>query len=138
MQGRGANETNWWHGIVWSNFLKLSHQHGNPSASMVNVIGKPSLELLLAEIEEFKPKHIVCLSGLDYAADLLARCEATRRLVGFEDTTYVEYAGTVCFAGAREMGLLVMPHPQGRKRAVLVAEILEHLSRLAAGAENET
>lgn len=132
MWGRGAEEDKWWHGIVWSNFLKLSHQDGNPSARMVNVIGKPSLELLLAEIEDFQPKHIVCLSGLDYAADLLARCEETTRLAGFEDTAYVEYAGVVRFAGEREMGLLVMPHPQGRKRAVLVQEVLEKLDGLEA------
>ncbi len=134
MWKRGAKEKEWWHGIVWSNFLKLSHPEGNPSAGMVNVIGRPSMELLLAEIKEFKPRYIVCLSGMDYAANLLARCEVSRRVADIENTRYIEYSGLVTLAGEQNIGLLIVPHPQGKGkiRSLMVEEITTQLSKLEA------
>jgi hypothetical protein len=132
MQGRVVDKDDWWHGIVWSNFLKLSRPKKNPTAGMVGVIGESSMELLLAEIREYEPKHIVCLSGMDYAANLLARCEVSQRVADIENTRYIEYSGLVTLAGERNISLLIVPHPQGKGkiRSLMVEEITTQLSKL--------
>lgn len=122
----------WWHGIVWTNFQPLSRDGDNPTAGMVSVMGDATMNLLLAQIEEYQPRHIVCLSGMEYAANLLARCERTTRLPGTENSRYVEYAGLVDFPGKQNVGFVIMPHPQGRgkSRELMVSEITTQLNRM--------
>ncbi|NJC27159.1 hypothetical protein [Neolewinella antarctica] len=129
MEVRKKAEEKWWHGIVWTNFQPLSRDGANPTSRMVSVMGDATMNLLLAQIEEYQPRYIVCLSGMNYAAYLLARATRTERQAGTEESEYVEYAGVADFPGAEGVGLVIMPHPQGRgkKRAVMVEEILKHL-----------
>ncbi len=127
MEARVADPEKWWHGIVWTNFLKLSRNGKNPTGKMVHVIGKPSMDLLLAEVAEYRPKNIVCLSGMDYAANFLARCTTTARLSVTDGTGYLEYTGDATL-NDHSFRLVIAPHPQTRVTNDLISEILETLS----------
>ena len=121
------DDTQWWDGIVWTNFHKLSHKGGNPTRSMNSVMGTAALDLLRAEITTFQPKNIVCLSGLDWATGLLASCDKTIRKADCAGLSYVDYVDDVSVDGTKAR-LLVAEHPQGRKREVLVRKVTQHLA----------
>jgi hypothetical protein len=105
----------WWDGIVWTNFAKIAPTKRNPTAAMTRVLGSRSLDLLLHEIQTFKPRNVVCLSGLAYAANLLAAASTTNKLE-FQPCL-LEYAGDVTWYGSDAVRLLIAPQlPRHRKR----------------------
>jgi hypothetical protein len=111
----------WWDDIVWTNFFKIAPAKRNPTSKMIKVMGQASHELLLAEIEYYQPRNIVCLSGLSYAAHLLASAETTTKVP--YNGSLLEYAGDVAWADGRNIRLIIAPHPQSRSVTRIAEEI---------------
>ncbi|MBC6995905.1 hypothetical protein QWY85_17180 [Neolewinella lacunae] len=111
----------WWDDIVWTNFFKIAPAKMNPTGKMVKVMGQASHELLLAEIAHYQPRNIVCLSGLNYAAHLLASANATIKIP--YDGSVLEYVGDVSWAEGEVVRLIVAPHPQSRSATKIAEEV---------------
>ena len=116
-----CGEERWWDDIVWTNFFKVTPYRDPPGARMVQVMGKASLNLLLTEITHFKPRNIVCLSGISYAADLLASARTTRKINC--DSSLLEYVGDVDLATDEMTRLIIAPHPQSRSASKIADDI---------------
>lgn len=112
----------WWDDIVWTNFFKIAPAKRNPTGKMINVMGQASHDLLMAEIAYYQPRNIVCLSGLSYAAHLLASTKSTVRID--HELSLLEYAGDVCWEDGEEIRLIIAPHPQGKSAARIAKEIM--------------
>lgn len=112
----------WWDDIVWTNFFKIAPAKRNPTGKMIKVMGKASHELLLTEIAYYQPRNIVCLSGLSYAAHLLASTKSTVRIDCI--SPLVEYAGDVCWQDDEVVRFIIAPHPQSRSASRIANEIV--------------
>lgn len=119
---RSASGEQWWNNIVWTNFFKIAPAKRNPTGKMIRVMGQASHELLLAEIAYYQPRNIVCLSGLSYAAYLLASTKNTVRTD--HNSALLEYAGDVRWDDGRTVRLIIAPHPQSRSAGRIAEEIL--------------
>lgn len=111
----------WWDDIVWTNFFKIAPAKRNPTGKMIKVMGQASHELLLAEIAYYQPRNIVCLSGLNYAAHLLASADTTIKVPN--DSFLLEYVGDVAWADGRKIRFIIAPHPQTRSASKIAEEI---------------
>ncbi len=59
---------NWSSYLIWSNLYKISpFNGGNPSGRLMEVQREKCIELLKLEIETWKPKHILMLTGGDWS-----------------------------------------------------------------------
>jgi hypothetical protein len=112
----------WWDDIVWTNFFKIAPAKRNPTGKMIKVMGQASHELLLAEIAYYQPRNIVCLSGLSYAAHLLASAETTTKVS--YNGSLLEYVGDVSWAPGKSIRLIIAPHPQSRSASRIADEIM--------------
>ncbi|PHI21518.1 hypothetical protein CEQ90_01495 [Lewinellaceae bacterium SD302] len=119
---RSKEGEQWWDDIVWTNFFKIAPAKRNPTGKMINIMGQASHDLLMAEIAYYQPRNIVCLSGLNYAAHLLASAKSTVSID--RNTPLIEYAGDVCWQGDEVIRLVISPHPQSRSTARIAKEIM--------------
>lgn len=118
---RSGPDDQWWGNIVWTNFFKVAPANRNPTGKMINVLGTPSHELLLAEINHYQPSNIVCLSGMNYAAHLLASAATTTK-IPTENST-LEYVGDVTWESEKTVRFIIAPHPQSRSSSRIAREI---------------
>jgi hypothetical protein len=119
---RNQTGEQWWDDIVWTNFFKIAPAKRNPTGKMIKVMGQASHDLLMAEIAYYQPRNIVCLSGLSYAAHLLASTKSTVRVD--HDPSLLEYVGDVCWDDGEVVRLIIAPHPQGKSAARIAKEIM--------------
>lgn len=100
--------------IIYTNLYKLAHSSGNLSQRLMNAIDNMCIEIFKAEVEYYKPKYILFLTGGDWAKPFLRGNDANINL----DYQYVQAQGT--FNG---IPFVVAVHPQGKKEALVVSEI---------------
>jgi uracil-DNA glycosylase len=123
---RKSKECNWWDEIVWTNLLKVAPPGQNPPMAMTRVNGEASLSLIHAEIATFRPRNIVCLSGMVWAKNLLESGANVSRIE--HEAEYLEFAGDVSFGDLPPVRFIVMPHPQTRSSKRMAAEIIHALN----------
>ncbi len=121
---RQEDAEHWWDAIAWSNLLKVAPYGKNPTQRQIRVIGEASLNLAQEEIAVFKPKNVVCLSGMVWAGDL-QRCGKAEKAVPF-DESILEYAADLTF-GDHTCRFVVAPHPQGKSSSAIAAELIKVL-----------
>lgn len=114
-------EVHWSEGVVWSNFFKIAPWGRNPTGRMIKVMGLASHQLLLAEINYFKPKNIVCLAGFSWAEYLL-NSATVKHSLPFQGEL-VEYVGDLSWEDGKIIRFVIAPHPQTRPAVQLINEI---------------
>lgn len=73
------NGKGWSKKIAWSNLYKVSpHKGGNPTTRMINMQKEICKQITKKEIEVLSPQHIVLLTGLDWAQDILPDLKETK------------------------------------------------------------
>jgi hypothetical protein len=102
--------------ILYSNLYKVASDGKNPSQGMINATCKNCIDILNIEIEIFKPKKILFLTGYEWAKPF------------FEDLKFVKTKGAdsslVSFAGKYgDIDVVVAVHPQGKNEDEIVKEI---------------
>jgi hypothetical protein len=121
-------KSHWSEEIVWSNFFKVAPWGRNPSSKMINVMGLASHELLLAEIQHFKPRNIVCLTGTNWA-EYLRDSASLKQEIAFKGDL-VEYVADLSWNNENSViRFVISPHPQTRPAKQLINEILQALKK---------
>jgi hypothetical protein len=100
--------------ITYTNLYKLAHSSRNPSQKFMYAIDKMCIEIFKAEVEYYKPKYILFLTGWDWAEPFLRGNNANIN----SDYQYVQAQGT--FNG---IPFVVAVHPQGKKEELVVSDI---------------
>ena len=93
--------------IVYSNLYKVSnYSGGNPSSGLIKIQIDICREILMKEIEIYKPKIIVFLTGWSWAKDFL---ENIKNIMINTTNQYVEFVGH-----CGDAMIIVSQHPQAK------------------------
>ncbi|MEQ9490893.1 MAG: hypothetical protein RIM72_18075 [Alphaproteobacteria bacterium] len=115
-----VSKPNWPAQIVWSNLYKVSpFGGGNPSTSLCRAQQTKCIEMILAEVSNWKPRRLLFLTGEDWAKPFLQTL--TDEPLDRPPAGPVQIVGTTT-SGAR---IVVGPHPQSRPEVPLVSAITE-------------
>jgi len=105
--------------IVWSNLYKISNQKGgNPSAKLKDVQFHLCKQILDAEIDYYKPKYIVFLTGSNWALPFLKDATQVQNCT----SKYVKQVGIYCGSI-----YVIAQHPQGKSEEAHLKEIVQYL-----------
>ncbi len=100
--------------LVWSNLYKFAPEGGgNPSATLCNVQLDECKSLIQKEIQAYKPKRILFLTGLDWAEPFIAPIAA--ETVAISGQQYVEAVARLDASQGLQGCIVVAAHP-GRKK----------------------
>lgn len=111
------------HSIVYSNLYKVAKSGGgNPSDKLCDIQFKICADILRQEIEFFKPKIIVMLTGLNWADYFLEDLKVNNELK--QKTDYVSFVGQY-----KQSKIVVSPHPQGKSENEIIKEIFKFLKK---------
>ena len=102
----------WSSHLVWSNLYKVSPaEGGNPNNALINIQFPLCKKMLRLEVNEFKPKRLLFLTGNDWADDFLTDKWFKRNSqIGNGAYNYVEDFGLL----RKSIKFVVACHPQGR------------------------
>lgn len=107
--------------LVWSNLYKASPERGwNPSSRMASVQRDKCRELLVHEVETFRPSRIVFATGLDWAESVLSPEVFKIRAGGG-----AVHSGDIELSGQKAGQFVIAPHPMGKNRSKWVASVLQ-------------
>ncbi len=111
----GRNE-NVFDNVLYSNLYKVASDGKNPTQRMINATSKNCREILNIEIEIFKPKKILMLTGYEWAEPFIEylKCEKIKD----SDSSLVSYIGKL-----GNIDVVVAVHPQGKLEDDVVREI---------------
>lgn len=115
------NDASWPSYLIWSNLFKISPAHkGNPSWKLMQVETPHCVELLRNEINQFRPKRLLLLTGIDMARPFLRALDLSEsEKMSFK---YVRYVGRLRDVPTQ---IVVAEHPQGRPISPLSDEVSE-------------
>lgn len=118
-----TSKPNWPSHIVWSNLFKVSPAAGgNPNAALRKVQRSICTALLSKEIEIYQPKHLIFLTGIHWAQPFFDSTEFTFSKVGSHHR--------LTFGLLSSIPTVIADHPQGKKEAELVDQILKCFSSM--------
>ena len=121
---RQGDASNWWDEVAWSNLLKLAPSGKNPSAAQMKVMGTHFLRMAVTEIQLFKPTNVVCLTGMNWANNLLNAGTQCKKIP--YNGNQLKYVGDRSY-GDHNCRVVVAPHPQGKSSSKIADEILQVL-----------
>jgi hypothetical protein len=131
-----CNEPDWPSHLVWGNIYPLAPScGGNPNGALQRAQFEGCCKLLHQEIEEYRPRRLIFLTGLDWAEPFLRG--------KFEPSTIgslppVETAGNWVVGSGHRASAVVAPHPQGKPEAQWTAAVVAAFRALDQQAvENE-
>lgn len=108
--------------LCWSNLYKVApFAGGNPSGSLARAQLEKCVQILRAEVAEWKPRRILFLTGHSWARQFLEGLGWKGQDVGH--LRELESVGSISI-GSR---VVVAPHPQGKQEDRLIEEITEAL-----------
>lgn len=117
----------WASKIVWSNLYKVAPSGGgNPNDSLCDLQFNACNDLLKIEVEEFRPKYIVFLTGQDWFNGFLSE---NISLNSITDTKWVDAQGILELNGSVSK-FVVAQHPQGKPESELLKEIVNALAKV--------
>lgn len=106
--------------IVWTNLYKASkYSGGNPSATLKRTEFHICKQILDAEIDFYKPSHIIFLTGFSWAGDFITDSTTVNPNPSWE---FLDRVGI--YRGCK---FIVGQHPQGKNETRHLSEIVEHL-----------
>ncbi|MEZ9763573.1 uracil-DNA glycosylase family protein [Vibrio splendidus] len=117
---KSSSDDGWASKIVWSNLYKVApSETGNPSNRLCDEQFNSCNELLMAEIEEYRPNTIIFFTGLDWFNGFL-----NHKLTLSTDLAYnlIEAHGTLKIED-KEISIIIAKHPQGKSEGEMVNEI---------------
>ena len=107
--------------IAWTNLYKAAKEEGgNPSGRLMNTQFQFCKRILDAEIDYFKPTHIIFLTGLAWARPFLTTATQNAPNPSWD---YVEQVGIY-----QSCKYIVGQHPQGKNEELHLEEIVEHVN----------
>jgi len=110
--------------LVWSNLYKISPKKGgNPSSALSVLQFAGCRNLLELEINKFTPKKILFLTGYDWASPFLNA--STTILLKTSCYQQVKAMGNYQLPSGAMSKIVVATHPQGKKEAVWVKEVID-------------
>lgn len=110
--------SDWASHTAWSNLYKIAPLGGgNPSESLAKILTATSRELLLQEIAEIQPQHVLLLTGYGWAKDFLSAHEVHWSELDLDK--FVQRRGD---EGHRRW--VVARHPQGKPHAPFVEQVM--------------
>lgn len=118
------SDESWASHLVWSNLYKLApfdNVKGNPKAALKRIQRPGCIELFRQELELYKPKRLLLLTGLDWAEPFLEVLATTVTPTPFRFVKAVAYVEH----GAGFTKVVVAVHPQGKPEADLVADVIK-------------
>ncbi len=119
-----VDNESWPSHLLWSNLYKISPARGgNPSARQRSIQRPKSIDLLRKEVEQYKPRRVLFLTGYDWVAPFLKHISSNTSAV--HDSRYVHAVGTFNHTGREECSFVVAVHPQGKQEAEWVQEVIE-------------
>lgn len=121
-----ANEEFWWSKIVWTNIYKIApDEGGNPKNKLIDIQYENCVKILSAEIELYKPKHIVFFTGLDWVKPFVKDIEKIT-LSSNKVNSLVEAIGNYNFNDGKKANIIIAKHPQGKPEEKMLEEILNY------------
>lgn len=118
-----ADDEAWPSHLVWSNLYKLAPEEGgNPGAALRRGQLSGCLELFRQEIEIYRPRRLLLLTGLDWAEPFLDRFVPS---ITRTSSKFVKAVAQIEHSSGKLTSVVVAVHPQGKPEITLVAEIFE-------------
>ena len=118
------NNDSWPSHLVWSNLYKVSPAAGrNPPARMRSLQVDKCVSLLKLELEIYKPKRLLLLTGKDWAAPFLQQTVANMNVV--QGSRLVHADGTLTVGADDTCAIVVAAHPERKPEATWVREVLQ-------------
>lgn len=105
--------------IVYSNLYKVAPQGDNPSEHLADIQFTICKDILYNEIELFKPKVVIFLTGWNWAAPFF---KGTENLNSNSSNQFVDFVGLI-----GKSKIIVSKHPQGKPEDIHLAEILRNI-----------
>jgi hypothetical protein len=122
----GSSE--WPSHLVWSNLYKFSPADGgNPSEALCTIQFDECKSLLQEEIHAYKPKRILCLTGVDWA-DPFIKAFAPE-MAPISERRYVEAVGKLNAPHEPQSSIVVAAHPQTKKEDIWVREVVNSFEK---------
>jgi hypothetical protein len=107
--------------IVYSNLYKFAKKGGgNPSEKLAQAQYEECKLILEAEIDLYKPKFIVFLTGRNWAKEFLD-------FMNHVDLNEIKRAHVSLYGKYKSANFVVADHPQGKDETLLVKEVLDLL-----------
>ncbi|TGA97487.1 hypothetical protein E4665_11600 [Sporolactobacillus shoreae] len=117
------SEKDWTSKLIWSNLYKIAPaESGNPSNKLIKLQQDYCIDILREEINLYKPKCLLFLTGLDWAAPFLEGINEIN--VRRTQKDLVVAAGSVLIDGYIGR-VLIARHPQGKNESKMVEQIRE-------------
>ena len=119
--------------LIWSNLYKVAPTSGgNPSRRLVSLQHEFCQRILQIEIQEFKPKRLLLLTGFDWFGPFLNSSVFSFNANG--SGRLVLHYGKLSVAGLSfPINTVVGVHPQGKSETRFIEEIKAAFSDLRAG-----
>lgn len=115
------NGEEWPSFLVWSNLYKIAPAGGgNPGNGLCTAQLDGCLSMFRDEINTFRPKRILLLTGLDWAEPFLSAVSTQYRTFS---SGFVEAAGCVDSLGRESSKIVVASHPQTRPEDAWVSAV---------------
>ena len=124
----GASEDDWSNHIVWSNLYKVSRSEPprgmNPPAPVMRAQRRGCEKLLKLELEIFRPKRVLFLTGCDWAEEIIDVPPEAQQPVGarFVERVWSELVSSESRAPVSRF--VVAGHPQGKGDDLCTHEVL--------------
>ena len=122
---QNASESDWSSHLVWSNLYKVSPSTGgNPTSAMMQVQRPGCRNLLKLELEVFRPKRVLFLTGWDWAEEIIDVPARAHQPVGarFVERVWNEPVSSEFEAPVSRF--VVACQPQGKGDALWTDEVL--------------
>ncbi|MGH9440260.1 MAG: hypothetical protein ACRD22_20920, partial [Terriglobia bacterium] len=131
-ESAGSHEwdSQWASHLAWSNLYKIS-AGGNPTGYLKKAQRQGCIDMLKAELAEYRPSKVLFLTGKDWAKPFLDGIEhdvSTR-----PPTKYVEASGTISIPNHAACVFVVAKHPQRKPESPWVAQVLGAFEDFDAG-----
>lgn len=118
-----VDENAWPSHLVWSNLYKVAPADGgNPGNALCYVQLDGCISLLLQELNDYRPRRLLLLTGLGWAEPFLKHVAPT--LSSTLTGGYVEAIAKIQHGSGDMTKVVVAAHPQGKSERVWVQEVM--------------
>jgi hypothetical protein len=117
---------NWSSNLIWSNLYKVApYKGGNPSDKLCGLQQEACESHLAAEVDLWRPKRILFITGLNWAKPFLERLGKS---LGEQQTGPIQWSGIIERLGCSPIRVAVTIRPERRREAPIVEAILTSLA----------
>jgi len=119
-----AKDDSWPSHLVWSNLYKIAPaDHGNPLSRLRGAQVQACASLLKMELETYKPKRVIFLTGLNWANELWDKISGANEFTP-QGGLMVDATGTFNLPTQR-IRIVVAKHPDRKKKDEWVRSVLD-------------